>query len=191
MRVYYDRDCDINLIKDMNVAILGYGSQGHAHALNLRDSGAKNVVVALREGSPRIAKAEGEEAVVDGFRFDVVLGRPEREGRSAVEGEEGEADVLEAFGERSERPRRLGEEEAADDAVGVFVVVLLFEDGKEVVEEFDEARGGLLGVEDDGGLKGDLVDGEPTQERHVGVGAVADAHGAEDGGVELESVEYL
>jgi ketol-acid reductoisomerase len=60
MRVYYDRDCDINLIKDMNVAILGYGSQGHAHALNLRDSGAKNVVVALREGSPSIAKAEGE-----------------------------------------------------------------------------------------------------------------------------------
>ncbi|MEO9611889.1 MAG: ketol-acid reductoisomerase [Nitratireductor sp.] len=60
MRVYYDRDCDINLIKDMKVAILGYGSQGHAHALNLRDSGAKNVVVALREGSPSIAKAEGE-----------------------------------------------------------------------------------------------------------------------------------
>src|SRR6056297_2729421 len=51
MRVYYDRDCDVNLIKDKKVAILGYGSQGHAHALNLRDSGAKNVVVALREGS--------------------------------------------------------------------------------------------------------------------------------------------
>ena len=51
MRVYYDRDCDINLIKDMKVAILGYGSQGHAHALNLRDSGAKNVVVALREAN--------------------------------------------------------------------------------------------------------------------------------------------
>jgi ketol-acid reductoisomerase len=50
MRVYYDRDCDINLIKDKKVAILGYGSQGHAHALNLRDSGAKNLVVALREG---------------------------------------------------------------------------------------------------------------------------------------------
>ena len=46
MRVYYDRDCDVNLIKDAKVAILGYGSQGHAHALNLRDSGAKNVVVA-------------------------------------------------------------------------------------------------------------------------------------------------
>ena len=60
MRVYYDRDCDVNLIKDKKVAILGYGSQGHAHALNLRDSGAKNVVVALREGSGSIAKAEGE-----------------------------------------------------------------------------------------------------------------------------------
>ena len=51
MRVYYDRDCDINLIKDKKVAILGYGSQGHAHALNLRDSGAKNIAVALRPGS--------------------------------------------------------------------------------------------------------------------------------------------
>jgi len=60
MRVYYDRDCDINLIKDKKVAILGYGSQGHAHALNLRDSGAKNLVVALREGSASAAKAEGE-----------------------------------------------------------------------------------------------------------------------------------
>ena len=60
MRVYYDRDCDVNLIKEAKVAILGYGSQGHAHALNLRDSGAKNVVVALREGSPSKAKAEGE-----------------------------------------------------------------------------------------------------------------------------------
>ena len=60
MRVYYDRDCDVNLIKDKKVAILGYGSQGHAHALNLRDSGAKNIVVALRDGSPSAAKAEGE-----------------------------------------------------------------------------------------------------------------------------------
>jgi len=58
MRVYYDRDCDLNLIKDKKVAILGYGSQGHAHAQNLRDSGVKNVVVALREGSPSTAKAE-------------------------------------------------------------------------------------------------------------------------------------
>ena len=67
MRVYYDRDCDVNLIKDMKVAILGYGSQGHAHALNLRDSGAKNVVVALREGSPSRAKAEGEGLQVMGI----------------------------------------------------------------------------------------------------------------------------
>ncbi|WP_111734867.1 ketol-acid reductoisomerase [Roseovarius amoyensis] len=67
MRVYYDRDCDINLIKDKKVAILGYGSQGHAHALNLRDSGAKNLVVALREGSASAKKAEGEGLKVMGI----------------------------------------------------------------------------------------------------------------------------
>ena len=60
MRVYYDRDCDVNLIKSKKVAILGYGSQGHAHALNLRDSGATNLVIALRENSPSIKKAESE-----------------------------------------------------------------------------------------------------------------------------------
>lgn len=59
MRVYYDTDCDINLIKDKKVAIVGYGSQGHAHALNLNDSGAKNLVVALRPGSSSAKKAEG------------------------------------------------------------------------------------------------------------------------------------
>ena len=47
MRVYYDRDADINLIKGKKVAVIGYGSQGHAHVLNLRDSGVKNVCVAL------------------------------------------------------------------------------------------------------------------------------------------------
>ena len=67
MRVYYDRDCDINLIKDKKLAILGYGSQGHAHALNLRDSGAKNVAVALREGSPSAKKAEAEGLRVMGI----------------------------------------------------------------------------------------------------------------------------
>jgi ketol-acid reductoisomerase len=67
MRVYYDRDCDVNIIKDKKVAILGYGSQGHAHALNLRDSGAKNLVVALREGSPSAKKAEGEGLKVMGI----------------------------------------------------------------------------------------------------------------------------
>jgi len=60
MRVYYDRDCDINLIKDKKIAILGYGSQGHAHALNLRDSGAKNIAVALRAGSSSSEKAKAE-----------------------------------------------------------------------------------------------------------------------------------
>ena len=60
MRVYYDRDADLNLIKGKKVAVVGYGSQGHAHALNLRDSGVKNVVVALRKGSPSAAKAEAE-----------------------------------------------------------------------------------------------------------------------------------
>ncbi|MBL6958576.1 MAG: ketol-acid reductoisomerase [Rhodospirillales bacterium] len=64
MRVYYDRDADVNLIKTKKVAIVGYGSQGHAHALNLRDSGAKDVVVALREGSGSIKKAEAENMKV-------------------------------------------------------------------------------------------------------------------------------
>ena len=48
MRVYYDRDADVNLIKGRNLCIVGYGSQGRAHALNLKDSGVKDVVVALR-----------------------------------------------------------------------------------------------------------------------------------------------
>lgn len=60
MRVYYDRDADVNLIKGKKVAVVGYGSQGHAHALNLRDSGVKEVVVALREGSGSAKKAEAE-----------------------------------------------------------------------------------------------------------------------------------
>jgi len=58
MRVYYDRDADVNLIKGKRVAIVGYGSQGHAHALNLKDSGVKDVVVALRPGSATAKKAE-------------------------------------------------------------------------------------------------------------------------------------
>ena len=59
MRVYYDRDADVNLIKSKKVAIVGYGSQGHAHALNLKDSGVKELAVALRPGSAAVAKAEG------------------------------------------------------------------------------------------------------------------------------------
>ncbi len=60
MRVYYDRDADLNLIKDKKVAVIGYGSQGHAHAMNLRDSGVRNVAIALRAGSGSAKKAEGE-----------------------------------------------------------------------------------------------------------------------------------
>ena len=58
MRVYYDRDADVNLIKGKKVAVVGYGSQGHAHANNLKDSGVAEVRVALREGSGTRKKAE-------------------------------------------------------------------------------------------------------------------------------------
>ena len=64
MRVYYDSDADINLVKGKKVAVVGYGSQGHAHALNLRDSGVKDVCIALRKGSASAAKAEGEKLKV-------------------------------------------------------------------------------------------------------------------------------
>ncbi|HEY8564776.1 MAG TPA: ketol-acid reductoisomerase [Beijerinckiaceae bacterium] len=78
MRVYYDRDADINLIKDKAVAVIGYGSQGHAHALNMRDSGVKNVAIGLRKGSASAAKAEKEGLkvmeVADAARWaDVVM----------------------------------------------------------------------------------------------------------------------
>src|SRR5690606_6268688 len=59
MKVYYDADCDLNLITDKKIAVLGYGSQGHAHAQNLRDSGVKEVAIALRPGSASAKKAEG------------------------------------------------------------------------------------------------------------------------------------
>ena len=64
MRVYYDRDADLNLIKGKKVAVVGYGSQGHAHVLNMRDSGVKDVVVALRKGSASAKKAEAEKIKV-------------------------------------------------------------------------------------------------------------------------------
>jgi ketol-acid reductoisomerase len=57
MKVYYDKDADLSIIKGKKVAIVGYGSQGHAHALNLKDSGV-SVTVALREGSPSAKKAQ-------------------------------------------------------------------------------------------------------------------------------------
>src|ERR1700722_12898691 len=62
MRVYYDRDADLNLIKNKKIAVIGFGSQGHAHALNMRDSGVKDVVIAVRPG----ASAKKDEAA--GFK---------------------------------------------------------------------------------------------------------------------------
>jgi ketol-acid reductoisomerase len=58
MRVYYDKDADLSIIQGKKVVIVGYGSQGHAHANNLRDSGVKNVTVGLRRGSDSWRKAE-------------------------------------------------------------------------------------------------------------------------------------
>lgn len=57
MRVFYDKDCDLSIIQGKKVAIIGYGSQGHAHACNLKDSGV-DVTVGLRSGSATVAKAE-------------------------------------------------------------------------------------------------------------------------------------
>ncbi|VAW22983.1 Ketol-acid reductoisomerase (NADP(+)), partial [hydrothermal vent metagenome] len=63
MRVYYDRDADLNLLKNKNIAIIGYGSQGRAHALNLRDSGVNDITIGLRTGSATAKKVEA-----DGFK---------------------------------------------------------------------------------------------------------------------------
>ncbi|WP_349367666.1 ketol-acid reductoisomerase [Salinarimonas sp.] len=78
MRVYYDRDADINLIKGKKVAVVGYGSQGHAHALNMKDSGVAEVAIGLREGSASARKAEAAGlkvmSVADAARWaDVVM----------------------------------------------------------------------------------------------------------------------
>ncbi|TNF37989.1 MAG: ketol-acid reductoisomerase [Gammaproteobacteria bacterium] len=66
MNMYYDKDCDLSIIKGKKVAIVGYGSQGHAHALNLKDSGV-DVTVALRQGSASAAKAENAGLKVAGI----------------------------------------------------------------------------------------------------------------------------
>ncbi len=58
MRVYYDRDADVNLIKSKKLLVIGYGSQGHAQAINLRDSGVKDVRIGLKASSASRAKAE-------------------------------------------------------------------------------------------------------------------------------------
>lgn len=58
LNVYYDKDCDLDLIKSLKVAVIGYGSQGHAHAQNIKDSGVEHVVIGLRKGSSSTPKAE-------------------------------------------------------------------------------------------------------------------------------------
>ncbi|MBA3811782.1 MAG: NAD(P)-binding domain-containing protein, partial [Caulobacteraceae bacterium] len=64
MRVYHDRDADLARLLDRKIAVVGYGSQGHAHALNLRDSGVKGIRVALPAGSASAARARGEALTV-------------------------------------------------------------------------------------------------------------------------------
>ena len=63
-KIYYEQDADLSLIQDKKIAVIGYGSQGHAHALNLKDSGM-DVVVGLREDSSSKAKAEAEGLQVE------------------------------------------------------------------------------------------------------------------------------
>jgi len=63
MNIYYDKDCDLSIIKGLKVSIIGYGSQGHAHANNLKESGV-DVTVGLRDGSASVAKAEASGLTV-------------------------------------------------------------------------------------------------------------------------------
>ena len=63
MNIYYDKDCDLSIIKGLKVSIIGYGSQGHAHANNLKESGV-DVTVGLRDGSASVAKAEASGLIV-------------------------------------------------------------------------------------------------------------------------------
>ena len=58
MKVFYDKDADLSIIKNMKVAIIGYGSQAHAHAQNLRESGVKEIKIAIKQNSPSVAKAQ-------------------------------------------------------------------------------------------------------------------------------------
>src|SRR3954469_9297401 len=79
-KMYYDKDADLALLKDKTIAILGYGSQGHAHALNLRDSGCK-VIIGQRPGSANydLAKSHGfepmsvDEATKKGDMINILL----------------------------------------------------------------------------------------------------------------------
>ena len=69
MKMFYEKDTNPNLIKDKKIAIFGYGSQGHAHALNLKDSGVKEVVDELRDGYSSNAKEESKGLIVMNFSY--------------------------------------------------------------------------------------------------------------------------
>ena len=77
-KIYYDKDADLALLKDKVIAILGYGSQGHGHAQNLRDSGCR-VIVAELPGTPNYA-----QAVKDGFEPTSAAGATERTASAAT-----------------------------------------------------------------------------------------------------------
>ena len=78
MRVYYDRDADLNLIKDKKIVIVGYGSQGHAHAMNLRDTGIENennsIIFEIAGASDRINSFIKE--VSEFSKIDIVRSGP-------------------------------------------------------------------------------------------------------------------
>ena len=67
-KIYYQEDCNLSVLEGKTIAIIGYGSQGHAHALNLKESGC-NVIVGLYEGSKSKAKAEAQGLTVDGLQY--------------------------------------------------------------------------------------------------------------------------
>jgi ketol-acid reductoisomerase len=80
MRVYYDRDADMNLIKGKKVAIVGYGSQGRAHALNLRIRAPRNCRRRCARGSATAKKVEGRRPQGDDRRRSRQVGRPDDDG---------------------------------------------------------------------------------------------------------------
>ena len=88
MRVYYDRDADLNLIKGKKVAIIGYGSQGRAHALNLKDSGVKEIAIGLKPGSATAKKVEADGlkvmSVADIAKWAAVIEKNKIEKREAA-----------------------------------------------------------------------------------------------------------
>ena len=99
MKVFYDSDADLSLVKDKKICIIGYGSQGHAHALNLRDSGVKNITIALRENS-----ASREKAKSDGFDvMDVTSAIKDADICMILVPDELQADLYENFLEKISR----------------------------------------------------------------------------------------